>query len=253
MCGPFRGTISPLKKVRVSIICSSRLYTELFAGAHDEDHDVLHNVWTINIKTGEHKLLTSLPAGLVPHLSVVSSSGDDKDFLYIFNTKGQCQRLDIATNNLEDIENSIAIDSNLESVLCIQELLYLIADEKLIRLNPKLNTADAWSVVLQSGVPKGHYTVLGDKIVIIDIQNLAVSQCTPKSGGMENASTVDRDVVGKSMSVIGIGKGFLYFTEPLGSGKSVSVIEYNLSRNQAATAGFIQECPVKHKLMICWA
>ena len=198
-------------------------------------------------------MLTALPTDITPQLSVINSTGVEKDFLYIFGNKGQCQRLDIATNNLEAIVNQMSFVTKLESVLCIQELLYLIADEKLIRLDPNSNAEDAWSTVLNSGVPKGHYTVLGDKIVVVDIGNKAVSKCTPKTGSLESVAEVDGDVIKKSISVIGIGKGYLYFTEPLGSGENVSVMEYDLSKNRAATAGFIQGCPVKHKLLICWA
>ncbi len=205
------------------------------------------------MKTGENKLLTSLSPELNPHTSVVVSSGDGKDFLYVFNSKAQGQRLDITTNNLEPVDNPISFQGDLESALCIQELLYFMVDEKLIRLNPRINTKDAWSTVLKSGVPKGHYTVLGDKIVVIDILNQAVSTCNSKTGSVESVGDVDSDVVKKSVSVIGIGKSYLYFTEPLGSGGTVSVIEYNLPKNRAATAGFIQGCPIKHKLLICWA
>ena len=198
-------------------------------------------------------MLTSLPLEMKPQMSVVNTTDNEKDFLYMFGGTGQCQRLDIATNNLEVINNPISFASKLESVLCIQDLLYLIVDQKLIKLDPKVNSEEAWSIVLNSGVPKGHYTVLGDKIVVIDIQNKAVRQCTPKTGSLESVADVDCDVMKKSISVIGIGRGHLYFTEPLGSGESVSVNEYNLARNRAATAGFIEGCPVKHKLLICWA
>ena len=97
-------------------------------------------------------MLTSLPPEMKPQMSVVNTTDNEKDFLYIFGGTGQCQRLDIATNNLEVINNPISFASKLESVLCIQDLLYLIVDQKLIKLDPKVNSEEAWSIVLNSGV-----------------------------------------------------------------------------------------------------
>ena len=179
------------------------------------DSDNVQHVYQLSLQ-GFNMDLTesrvSLHDNFVPYISVVACIGED-EYLYVFNANGESYRLDLTLNALEHIEKPKGPITTLKTVLVVKSCLFMIADESLWVLD-QTDLECMWAPAVENNFPKGHYTVLGDCIYILDLDNENAKKYTAMTSQLDEIKDFACKDLQASVSLVGFGHRLKSNTPP---------------------------------------
>ena len=193
----------------------------------------------------------TLPDNFLPYISAVACIGED-EYLYVFNVKGECHRLDLTLNVLEHIEKPKGPITTLKTVLVVKSCLSMVVDDSLWVLD-QTDLECIWAPAVEGNFPNGHYTVVNDSIYILDLDNTSLKKYAAITSNINEIKDFARNELQALISLVGFGEDSVYFTEVelnenVQSDKQVTLKEYDLNKHKARKAGILKKCPQKHKL-----
>lgn len=214
----------------------------------------------------------ALPDQFLPCESVLACLGDD-EYLYVFNVKGDCQRLDLTLNILEPIERPGHV-STLKHVLATNTSILMHVDDSLWALD-QADLECTWVPLMEAHAPDGQYLTVGDHVFIVNLVCKEVKRYAAMRTTCDQVKDFPLDEMQQAISLVGVGSQSIYFTEieirPIESesvesnmdenensdkttsAEQVVLKEYNLSRQDIKEVGLLQNCAQNHRLVLCFA